>query len=53
MSEWVKIQYLSWMLNNIYYVPEEKQKSENVFILFIFQVYKYWILERKKDEIYS
>ena len=32
LSEWVKIQYLWWMLNNIYCVPGEKKPPQNMFI---------------------
>ena len=41
MGKWEKIQYLWWMLNNIYFVPDEKD-SQNVHILFIFHVHKFW-----------
>ena len=43
--------YLSWMLNNIYFVSEEKDSPKHVYIYFF-----YWtsVVEmRKKYEIYS
>ena len=41
MSEWVKIHYLQWMLNNIYYVPD---KNDLFFMYVNFG-------EDKKEEI--
>ena len=42
MSEWVKIQYLSWMLNNIYCVPEEKRLPKTCLYHLIFIYINFW-----------
>ena len=42
--EWVKIQYLSWMLTNIHCVPDEKDSSKRK-IPFV------TIVQRKKNSI--
>ena len=43
LREWVKIQYLWWMLNNICCVPHEK----STFILFNFYEHKFWRWQKK------
>ena len=48
MSEWLKIQYLWRMLNNIHCVSDEKDSRKHVYIVYFSRT---WILKmRKKDQ---
>ena len=48
LTEWVKIQNLSWMLNIAF---QKKKTPENTIILFIF-MNKFWRREKKTTQIY-